>query len=390
VSGARAAGPSSGQRAAGRQAAPGRQASTGLAADLLAQVLPSLRAYSIPMPTRFRGITVREGALLRGPAGWGEFSPFAEYQPPECARWLACALESACLGWPPPRRDRIGVNVTVPAVSPGRARGIVARSGCRTAKVKVAEHGQPESDDIARVAAVREAIGPAGRIRVDANGGWDVGQAARMLQALAPLRLEYAEQPCATLPELAELRQLTDVPLAADESIRRAEDPLAVRAAGAADIVVLKAQPLGGVRAALAIAAACELPVVVSSAVETSAGLAAGVALAAALPELRYDCGLATMSLLGGDVTARPLAASGGFLPVRAVEPDDELLTRWAADPEPWRARILAAAGHLDDSWLELSPGVPEAGVPEARVPEARSQEAGAEQETGMPGAAAR
>ena len=163
-----------------------------------------------------------------------------------------------------------------------------------------------------------------------------------------------------------------------------------MRAAGAADIVVLKAQPLGGVRAALAIAAACELPVVVSSAVETSAGLAAGVALAAALPELRYDCGLATMSLLGGDVTARPLAASGGFLPVRAVEPDDELLTRWAADPEPWRARILAAAGHLDDSWLELSPGVPEAGVPEARVPEARSQEAGAEQETGMPGAAAR
>ena len=375
------AGRASGPRAAGRQDAAGRHAA--LAADLLAQVLPSLRAYSIPMPTRFRGITVREGALLRGPAGWGEFSPFAEYQPPECARWLASALESACLGWPAPRRDRIGVNVTVPAVGPRRAHEIVTRSGCRTAKVKVAERGQPESDDIARLAAVRDAIGAAGRIRADANGGWDVGQAARMLRALAPFGLEYAEQPCATLAELAELRQLTDVPLAADESIRRAEDPLAVRAAGAADIVVLKAQPLGGVRAALRIAESCGLPVVVSSAVETSVGLAAGVALAAALPQLRYDCGLATMSLLAGDVTAEPLAALGGFLPVRPAEPDEDLLARWAADPEPWRARILAAAAYLDDSWLGLGAGTPGTAARAAR------QRAGA-QGSGSQGTAAR
>src|ERR1700722_13798706 len=231
-------------------------------------MLDGLRAFAIPMPVRFRGITVREGALIEGPAGWGEFSPFAEYGPRECARWLASALESATEGWPAPVRDRIPVNVTVPAVGPEQAMRIVAASGCRTAKVKVAE-----AADIERVEAVREALGPSGRIRVDANGGWDTAQAARMLRRLAAFGLEYAEQPCATLDELAELRRHVDIPVAADESIRRADDPLLVRAKGAADIVVLKVQPLGGVRAALRVAEACGLPVVVSSAVDTSVGL---------------------------------------------------------------------------------------------------------------------
>src|SRR5580693_7361841 len=294
------------------------------------------------MRTRFRGITVREGALLAGPAGWGEFSPFAEYGPRECARWLACALEAAVTGWPAPVRDSVPVNVTVPAVGPEQAHAIVTRSGCRTAKVKVAEPGQPESDDIARVEAVRDALGPGGKVRIDANGGWDVDVAARMLIALAPFDLEYAEQPCASLADMAALRRRVDVPLAADESIRRAEDPLKVRAAGAADIVVLKAQPLGGVRAGLEIARSCGLPVVVSSAIESSVGLAAGVALAAALPDLGYACGLATMSLLTGDVTSHPLEQQGGSLPVRQAVPDPALLTRWSADPEPWRARVVA------------------------------------------------
>ena len=315
--------------------------------DLVAELLPTLRAFAIPMPTRFRGTTLREGALLHGPAGWGEFSPFPEYGPRECARWLSCALEAAVRGWPAPVRDRVPVNVTVPAVDPDQARVIVARSGCRTAKVKVAEPGQTESDDIARVAAVRDAIGSDGKVRVDANGGWDVDQAERMLRALAAFDLEYAEQPCGTLDELAALRFRVGVPLAADESIRRAEDPLAVRAAGAADIVVLKAQPLGGVRAALDIAASCGLPVVVSSAVETSVGLAAGVALAAALPELDYACGLATMSLLSGDVTASPLAEADGELPVRAAVVDPDELGRYEVDPARWRARLLAAAEFL-------------------------------------------
>ncbi|HWF79581.1 MAG TPA: o-succinylbenzoate synthase [Streptosporangiaceae bacterium] len=314
---------------------------------LLAELLPTFRAFAIPMRNRFRGITVREGALLQGPAGWGEFSPFAEYGPAESSRWLASAIEAATVGWPEPVRDAIGVNVTVPAVGPQEAYGIVANSGCRTAKVKVAEAGQASSEDIGRVAAVREALGSSGKIRVDANGGWDVDQAAAMLGRLAEYGLEYAEQPCASLDELSALRKRTDVPIAADESIRKASDPLAVRAAGAADIVVLKVAPLGGVRQALRVAATCGLPVVVSSAVESSVGLAAGVALAAALPTLDYDCGLATMNLLAGDVTADPLIPVGGRLPVRPAIVDFEQIAQWESDPRPWRERALAAAEFL-------------------------------------------
>ncbi len=310
-------------------------------------LLDGMRAFAIPMRVKFRGITVREGALIPGPAGWGEFSPFPEYGPRESARWLASAIESATQPWPEPVRQRVPVNVTVPAVGPERAREIVAASGCRTAKVKVAEKGQGEGDDIERVAAVRDALGPGGRIRVDANGGWTVEQAARMLRLLDRYGLEYAEQPCATLGELARLRRLVSVPVAADESIRKAEDPLRVRAAGAADIVMVKVQPLGGVRAALRVAEACGLPVVVSSAVDSSVGLAAGVALAAALPELPYACGLGTMSLLAGDVTAEPLAEAGGELPVRRPAADPASLARWEADPGPWRRRALAAAAYL-------------------------------------------
>ena len=306
-------------------------------------VIGTLRAFAIPMTTRFRGVTVREGALIEGPAGWGEFSPFAEYGPEESARWLASAVESACSGWPEPVRDRIPVNVTVPAVGPGQAHAIVAGSRCRTAKVKVAEKGQSLADDIARVEAVRDAIGRSGAIRVDANGGWSVDEAARALSELGRSGLEYAEQPCATLDELAQVRRLIDIPIAADESIRRAADPLAVRAAGAADIVVLKVQPLGGVRAALRVAEACGLPVVVSSAVDTSVGLASGAALAAALPELPYACGLATMSLLTGDVVADSLVAADGYLPVRRPAVDLAALARWETDPAPWIERAQAA-----------------------------------------------
>jgi O-succinylbenzoate synthase len=327
----------------------------GVTAAQARGLIAGLRAFAIPMRARFRGITVREGALIEGPAGWGEFSPFPEYGPRECARWLACALEAACTGWPAPRREEIPVNVTVPAVAPERAHALVAASGCRTAKVKVAETGSPAGAggrdslraDVARVAAVRDALGPAGKIRVDANGGWTVPAAERALAELGRFGLEYAEQPCATLAELAELRARVDVPIAADESIRRAGDPLAVRAAGAADIVVLKAQPLGGVRAGLAVAGACGLPVVVSSAVETSVGLAAGAALAAALPSLPYACGLATVSLLTGDVTAAPLAAAHGTLTPRRPAPGPRQLAACAADPAPWRERALAAARFL-------------------------------------------
>ena len=306
-----------------------------------------MHVFSIPLRTTFRGITVREGVLIEGPAGWGEWSPFLEYDDDVARPWLACAEEAAAGDWPAPLRDRIPVNVTVPACSPERAHEIVRNGGCATAKVKVAERGQTLADDIARIEAVRDAIGPSGLIRVDANGGWDLDEAVRAIELLerAAGGLEYVEQPFASVEDLARVRRRVDVPIAADESIRRAEDPYRVRDLEAADIAVLKVQPLGGVRACLRIAEDIGLPVVVSSAVESSVGIAAGVALAAALPELDHACGLATIQLLTDDVALEPLLPVDGFLPVRAVELSDEALERLAAPPdrvEHWERRLAA------------------------------------------------
>jgi len=307
----------------------------------------TVRVWSVPMLTRFRGITHREGVLLRGEAGWGEWSPFLEYSAKVSEPWLRCAEEAAAGDWPRPLRDRVPVNVTVPVVSPERARELVLASGCSTAKVKVADPGVPLGDDEARVEAVRDALGPSGRIRVDSNGAWSVHDAALALRSLdrAAGGLEYAEQPCATVEELAQLRRRVNVPIAADESIRRAQDPYRVRDLEAADIAVLKVQPLGGVRACLRIAQDIGLPVVVSSALETSVGIAAGVALAAALPELSYACGLATVPLLTGDVVADgdSMLPVDGFLPVRAPAVDPAALDRLTAPPARvahWEARL--------------------------------------------------
>src|ERR671932_268608 len=242
--------------------------------------------------------------------------------PPRACEWWGAAAEAACDGWPAPVRDAVPVNVTVPAVGPERAHAIVTASGCRTAKVKVAEPGQTAAEDVARVEAVRDALGPDGAIRVDANAAWDVDTAAARIRELDRVGLEYVEQPCASLGELAALRRRVDVRVAADEVVRRSADPLRVDLRGACDVVVLKVQPLGGVRAALEVAGAHGLPCVVSSALESSVGIAAGVALAAALPELPFACGLATVALLAGDVTSDPLLPVDGALPVRTVTPD--------------------------------------------------------------------
>ncbi len=287
-----------------------------------------MRRFRIPLRTRFRGVDVRTGTLIEGPAGWGEWSPFPDYPPEVAARWLPAAHEAATTPWPQPVRDEVPVNAIVPAVGPEQARAMVAEAGCSTVKVKVAD-----GDDVARVEAVRDALGPGGRLRVDANGAWDVDTAERMIRALDRFDLEYVEQPVATLEEFASLRGRVDVPLAADEAVRLAGDPLdaARRLKEAADIVVLKVQPLGGVRSALEIADAAGIPAVVSSAIETSVGLAAGLALAAALPELPYACGLGTASLLAGDVVGDPLVPVGGLLRVRRPVPDEALLARWAA-----------------------------------------------------------
>ena len=299
--------------------------------------------YALPLRNRFRGIAVREGMLFEGPAGWAEWSPFAEYDDRTCVAWLRAAREAAYDGWPAAVRDSVPVNCTVPAVGPQRAAEIVAASGCATAKVKVAERGQSLADDLDRVEAVRSALGPSGRIRVDANGAWSVDEAVTALRSLARFSLEYAEQPCASVEELAQVRRRAAVPVAADESIRRAADPYRVRDLDAADVAVLKVQPIGGVRACLGIAERIGLPVVVSSALETSVGIAAGVALAAALPELSYACGLATVSMFTADVVAEPLVPVKGRLPVVRPAPDPALLAAARADDAVvarWQERL--------------------------------------------------
>ena len=301
-------------------------------------------AFRLPLHTRFRGLRTREGLIFEGPAGWAEWSPFPEYRYPETGNWWRAAWEAAYRGFPPPVRDRVPVNVTVPAVGPQAAFDLVMASGCTTAKVKVAEPGQEETDDLARVEAVRAALGAAGRVRVDANGAWSVDEALRRLRQLNRFELEYAEQPCATTAELADLRRRlvragVAVPIAADESIRRSGDPEQVVALEAADIAVLKVQPLGGVRRCLELAERLGLPVVVSSALESSVGLAAGVALAAALPELPYACGLNTATMFTTDVSAEPLIAEAGHIRVRPVVVSG---TQWQADAQTtqaWLAR---------------------------------------------------
>ena len=306
--------------------------------------------WSIPMRTRFRGITTREGMLLRatradGSVGWGEWSPFLEYAPEVAAPWLRCAVEAAVGDWPEPVRDHVPVNVTVPAVDATRAYEITAAGGCATAKVKIAEPGQTLADDLARVEAVRAALGPGGKVRVDVNGLWDVDAAVRSIPLLdrAAGGLEYVEQPCADVEDLARVRRRVDVPIAADESIRRAADPYRVRDLEAADVAVLKVQPLGGVRACLRIAEDIGLPVVVSSALESSVGIAAGVALAAALPDLDHACGLATVQLLTDDLVTHPLLPVDGHLPVRPVEVAPDALARLTAAPDRtahWESRL--------------------------------------------------
>jgi O-succinylbenzoate synthase len=299
-------------------------------------LLGTLRVVALPLVTRFRGITVREAALFEGPEGWTEFAPFVEYDDQEATRWLAAAIEYGWSPLPALHRSEIRVNATVPAVPAAEVPGVLARfPGCRTAKVKVAEPGSALDDDLARVRAVREALGPEGRVRIDANAAWNVDEAERALRALAPLDLEYVEQPCATVEELDELRhRIKDlhIPIAADESIRRSAEPF--RAAAAVDVVIVKAAPLGGIEAALGLARMLSRPAVVSSALDTSVGLAMGAHLAAALPRLPYDCGLGTAALLAADVTDEPLRPERGTIPVRRVTPSATLLDRWSADAD--------------------------------------------------------
>ena len=315
---------------------------------MLAELFRTAEVFALPMRERFRGISIRDGVLLSGPAGWAEFAPFHNYSDAQCVPWLASAVEAATIGWPSPIRPTIPVNAIVPVVSPGRAAELVGASGCRTAKVKVADPGDFSAvlaADCDRVTAVRGALGPAGRIRVDANGNWSVGEALVAIAALqhAAGGLEYVEQPCADIAGLAAVRRQVNVPIAADESIRLAADPERVALAGAADIAVIKVAPLGGVRRSLEVARASGLRVVVSSALDSAVGLAAGVAMAGALPELELACGLGSGSLLARDVSSRGAQVIDGAIAVPRVAPEPDLLGDVRADEELthyWRERL--------------------------------------------------
>ncbi|CAM3245423.1 o-succinylbenzoate synthase [Tsukamurella hominis] len=309
------------------------------------ELVAAARVVRLPMRVRFRGITAREAVVFEGPAGWGEFGPFPEYDDAEAALWLRAGIEAAYEGFPEPLRDAVPVNATVPAVGPSRVPEILARfPGCRVAKVKVAETGQTLAQDLARVAAVREAM-PDGAIRVDANGGWTVDQAERAIaRLLEGGPLDYAEQPCAAVEDLAEVRRRLGgaCDVAADESIRRTDDPMRVAELGAADVAVVKVAPLGGVRSVLDVAAALKaaagVRVTVSSALDTAVGLSAGIAAAACVPE-GNAAGLGTGGFFTADLGEHPLV--GGALRVRAVAPTEAQLA------------AVEVTGERRDWWLD-------------------------------------
>jgi O-succinylbenzoate synthase len=334
------------------------------ATPALTELLSSARVVSLPLRTRFRGVVDREVMLFEGPNGWAEWSPFLEYPDEEAAVWLAAAIEFAYGAMPEVRREVIPVNATLPAVAPDQIEKVLARFGSfSTVKIKVSEKGQDLNDDLQRVGAVRAAY-PDARIRLDANGGYSVEQAMAVAGAMVEngVALDYLEQPVATIAEMAELRiKLTqagigagsqaNILIAADESVRKVSDPMAVVQAQAADILVLKAAPLGGITRALAIAQEAGLPVVISSALESSVGLSMGAHLAAASPELQFDCGLATASLLAGDVTREPLIPVDGSIEVRRVAVDEQKLDIFEAEDHRidwWIDRLDRAFKHLN------------------------------------------
>jgi O-succinylbenzoate synthase len=315
----------------------------------LESILATAKVVSIGMRTRFRGVSTREALLFEGPNGWAEWSPFTEYADEEAAVWLAAAIEFAFGAEPALVRTEIGINATLPAVSPAEVAGALEPFGkFRTVKIKVAEPGQSIEDDLARVAEVRR-LYPDARIRLDANGGYEVEQAVTLGNALAEsgAPIDYLEQPVKTIGELAEVRlklKHLGILVAADESVRKVSDPLAVAHAGAADILVIKAAPLGGISRALSVIREAALPAVISSGLETSVGISMGLHLAGALPRLEHDCGLGTVALLVDDVCDEPLIPVAGMLPVKRVVPSAAKLDSLAASAERtkwWLERLV-------------------------------------------------
>lgn len=307
-------------------------------------LLESMRVIALPTKTNFRGINVREVALFQGEYGWGEFSPFLEYDYQECAPWLMCAIEAATKPRPQLYRSSVRVNGTIPAINDKSVIKSLVETyeGVKTFKVKV---GDNLGEDIVRLAQIRS-LGRDIKIRIDVNGLWSVKDALTNLYAfyeeVGPF--EYVEQPCATLEELRELKASIHIPLkiAVDEALRKAKDPFAIDLSGAADLVMLKVQPLGGIARAHKLAEHHKLPVVVSSALESAVGINYGLQLAASFPEMNFDCGLGTGSLLGADVASLPIV--NGEIEITEVEPD---FNGYEVAPERyewWKNRVMKTA----------------------------------------------
>ena len=307
-------------------------------------LLEGMRVVALPTKTNFRGITIREVALFQGECGWGEFSPFLEYDYKESAPWLACAIEAATKPRPKLYRNSVKVNGTIPAINDVATLESIVSSfpGVETFKVKV---GDNLSEDIARLAKVR-ALSPNAKLRVDVNGNWSVQEAITNLLAIyeniGPL--QYAEQPCGTLEELRELKEKlkVDIKIAGDEVLRKASDPFAIDLSGAIDVLMLKVQPLGGIARAHKLAEHHKLPVVVSSALESAIGINYGLILAASFAEMDFDCGLGTGSLLGADVASLPIV--NGAIEITEVEPDFNGYEVAPDRYEWWKNRVMKTA----------------------------------------------
>jgi O-succinylbenzoate synthase len=298
-------------------------------------LLESLRVVALPMKTSFRGITVREVALIKGEYGWGEFSPFLEYDDAESAPWLASAIEAATQPKPKTYRTEVAVNGTIPATNDKEEleRIVISFPGVKTFKVKV---GSNADEDIARIKALR-ALRPNASFRIDANGSLSVEQAVSLLQLVGDI--EYIEQPCATIEELRELKKQINVKIVGDEVLRKAKDPFAIDLSGAVDYLMLKVQPLGGIKRAHQLAAHHKLPVVVSSALESAVGINYGLTLAASFADMNFDCGLGTGSLLAKNVAELPIV--DGKIAISDVVPDFEGLDVSADRYEWWKNRIM-------------------------------------------------
>ena len=325
-------------------------------ADPLLQVLLEAAVpFALPLRRHFRGIDVREGMLIRGPNGWGEFAPFDDYSAAAASRWLDSAIEAAFGQWPAALRSSVEVNAIIPALESGDAaalaREAVLDNGCRTIKVKV---GADLADDEARVAIIRDVLTTTlgrgnGAIRIDANGAWDVKRAAAALRRLGAYGIEYVEQPCSTVAELRELRGLTDVPIAVDETIRTAADPQGMRVREFADLAIVKPAPLGGVATTLRVVDELDVPVVVSGSLDSSIGLDVALAAAAALPELPFACGFGTGALLEADLVEVSRIPFEGRLLVGRTLPDLPALL--AARDRLSDERAVWWRGRLTTAW---------------------------------------